>query len=268
MTQAHINPAIFSFFFAILLLSSTCCLAQGNKEKANMEIEVLTDSISSPYMYFSEINVIPANTVLLRNIQDLSNNKNLNTEKPVERLSKKKELYKLCSEGSIPMEQFTPESYKILSYKNNLLNIEYGYNGFSSSDEYYKYAVFNVNNGERIGYEAMFNNPQKILKLYNKIYASEIKRYLKSLDKNDEDEQETYMLYKEHLESKAAFTLEDLNNLEIIYDASNEKATQLKFHYNGIGGVYRQYFPADFVDFSIEKVKPKLTEAFKKHLGV
>lgn len=268
MKQKQFSKAIFSLFFSIILIGFASCFVQKKKEKGSVKVKLLTDSIISPYMYFSEIKVTPTNTVLLKNIQNISENKNINSINPEERLKKKIALYKLCRKGSISFEKYTPEGYKIITNKNNILTIEYSYNEFSNPDEYFKYAAFDLINGERITYNEMFKSPSNILNDYNNRYTSEIKSYLKKLDRNDAEELEEYNIFKVHLETRNTFLLEDLNNLEIVYDAVKEKVTQLKFHYNGHGGVYKQYFQQGSIDFNIEKLKPYLTEAFKKQLGI
>lgn len=266
--QIKINRFIYFLFLASVLISLTSCSAQKNKEINTITIELLTDSILNPYTYFSEIKITPTNNILLKNIQSLSENKNINSINPKERLQEKIELSNLCKKVSIPDCNYTPEGYKILTNNKDILNIEYGYNMFSNPDEYFKYAVFNLENGRRIAYEQMFNNAKTILKMFDDKYVSGIKNYVADLNQDDEEEFHEYGLYKEHLEIRIPFKLEDLNNFEIVYDSTQTKATELKFHYNGQGGVYRRLFPPDYIAFNIEELKPLLTEYFKKQLGI
>ncbi|WP_157814207.1 hypothetical protein [Olleya sp. Bg11-27] len=109
----------------------------------------------------------------------------------------------------------------------------------------------------------MFNNAETILGLYNDNYVSEIKKYLTELNKDNQKELDEYNRYKSQIETRTPFQLEDLNNFEIVYDSSLTKAKQLKFHYNGQGGVYRRFFQPGFVKFNIETLKPYLTKEFK-----
>ncbi len=259
---------IYCLFLTITLISFSSCYAQKNKRIHTVKVGLLTDSILTPYMYFNEIVVTSENNNLLKNIQSLSENKSLNSIKPEERIRKKIELYNFCKEANLSDCNYTPESYKVLSKTYNILNIEYAYNAYSNPDEYFKYATFNLITGERITYNKIFKNPPKILNDYNSKYTSEIKSYLKKLNTNDEEELDEYNLYKEHLETRNSFKLEDLNNLEIIYDPIKGKVTQLKFHYNGQGGYYRQYLQKGFIDFNIEELRPYLTDEFKKQLEI
>ena len=265
--QIKINKFIFLLIISIILISSSSCSIQKkNKADNSIKVQLLTDTIQEPYGYFSELVITPTNNILLKNIQNLSENKILNSIDPKERLRKKIELSNLCHEGSLSFEKYTPEEYKILTNKNSILNVEYGYNMFSNPDEYFKYAVFNLENGERITYQKMFNNAETILKMYNDKYVSEIQDYLTELNKDDELDE--YDRYKSHLETRTPFQLEDLNNFEIVYDSTKTKAKQLKFHYNGQGGVYRRFFPPGFEEFSIEELKPHLKEDLKKRIGL
>nr|WP_320117742.1 hypothetical protein [uncultured Marinifilum sp.] len=267
--QIKINKLIFLLIISIILIPFSSCSAQKKKEVDNsIRVQLLTDTIQEPYAYFSEIKVNPINKSLLKNIQNLSENKSLNSIRPEERLQEKMELCNLCQEANISDCNYTPEGYKILTQKNSILNIEYGYNMFSNPDEYFKYAVFNLENGERITYKQMFNNAEAILKMYNDKYVSEIQDYLTELNKDDEEEFGEYDRYKSHLETRTPFQLEDLNNFEIVYDSTETKVKQLKFHYNGQGGVYRRFFPPGFEEFSIEELKPHLKEDFKKRIGL
>lgn len=265
--QIKINQLIFNLIISITIISSySCSIQKKNKTENSIKVQLLTDTIQEPYAYFSELAITPTNNTLLKNIQNLSENKLLNSIDPKARLRKKIELSNLCHKGSLSSEKYTPEGYKILTNKNNILNVEYGYNMFSNPDEYFKYAVFNLAIGERITYQNMFNNAETILGLYNDNYVSEIEEYLTELNKDDQEELDDHNRYKSHIETRTPFKLKDLNNFEIVYDATITKAKQLKFHYNGQGGVYRRYFQPGFVEFNIEVLKPYLTKQFKNQL--
>ena len=267
--QIKINKLIFLLIISFTLISSySCSIQKKNKADNFIKVQLLTDTIQEPYAYFSELAITPTNNTLLKSIQNLSENKILNSIDPKERLRKKIELSNLCHEGSLSFEKYTPEGYKILTNKNNILNVEYGYNMFSNPDEYFKYAVFNLVNGERITYQNMFNNAETILGLFNDNYVSEIEEYLTELNKDDQEELDEYNRYKSHIETRTPFKLQDLNNFEIVYDSAITKAKHLKFHYNGQGGVYRRFFQPGFVEFNIEALKPYLTKEFKDQLGM
>lgn len=275
--QTKISKFIFLLIISIVLISFSSCSAQKKQETNKIEIKFIKDTIFDKkgfkrgYAELEEIKVISSNKKvaekLIIELHKISMNDSLTSHLPEDRIAQKKVFYRECIDVNDSYRcKYIPESYKVILNTTIFLSIEYKYNGFYNPDEYFKYAVFNLENGERITYKQMFNNAEAILKMYNDKYVSEIQDYLTELNKDDEEELDEYDRYKSHLETRTPFQLEDLNNFEIVYDST--KAKQLKFHYNGQGGVYRRFFPLGFEGFSIEELKPHLKEDFKKQLGI
>lgn len=262
----------FIFFFS--------CKVVQIANIAEVSIVEIKDSIIKPHsIWFNELKVISNNEGLKKKItfeiQNLSENEYLETNVPKERLEQKMLLYKECK-ATFSHCRYTPEGYTILSNDEGILNIKYSYNQLSSYDDYYKYACFNLKSGERITAENMFNNPNQLLDIYNNIYIEGYENYLRNYnpkiadvhDSSDyEHYQNEYELFKEHVENRTPFKIEDLNNLELIYGDLG-KITHIRFHYNGQGRPYRIYFPPSYEEFTIEVLKPHLTKGFKKQLGL
>lgn len=273
--QNKINRYIL--FLASVLISLTSCSAQKKQEISKVDIIFIKDTVfdkkgfKKGYTELEEIKVISSNKKvaekLITELHEISMNDSITSHLPETRIAQKKVFYRECiNDNDSYYCKYIPESYTVILKTTNVLSIEYKYNAFYNPDEYFKYAVFNLENGERITYQKMFNNAETILKMYNDKYVSEIQDYLTELNKDDELDE--YDRYKSHLETRTPFQLEDLNNFEIVYDSTKTKAKQLKFHYNGQGGVYRRFFPPGFEEFSIEELKPHLKEDLKKRIGL
>ncbi|QCE41820.1 hypothetical protein [Psychroserpens sp. NJDZ02] len=277
--QTKISKFIFFLFLASVLISLTSCSTQKKHETNKIDIKFIKDTVldkkgfNRGYAVLEEIKVISSNKKvaekLTNELHRISMNDSLTSYLPEDRLSQKKIFYRECLDVNDSYYcKYIPESYKILLKTTSFLSIEYKYNSFYNPDEYFKYAVFNLVNGERLTYQKMFNNAETILGFYNDNYVSEIEGYLTELNKDDQEELDEYNRYKSHIETRTPFKLQDLNNFEIVYDSTITKAKQLKFHYNGQGGVYRRFFQPGFVEFNIEALKPYLTKEFKDQLGM
>jgi len=257
-----------SFFLVFsILISLLSCKKQDKATPERIYVEVIGDSVVKPYSYFSEVKLnSKANTQkLLKNIQLLSENYKITTSNPENRLREKMQAFRDCTISNTPENcNYTPESYKILSNNYNYLVLQYSYNAYGSTDEYYKYACFNLVNQERITNKSIFTDGISVLNMYNKKYRASLKNYMNDLDTSDEDEQDEYTIIKDHLESGKPFTLGDLDNFELIYE--NNSLTHIRFHYNGQGGLYKQTFPAGYQEFTVQELKPYTSESFLKEL--
>lgn len=199
--------------------------------------------------------------------QSLSENNNVLTTIPKERLNKKIELFIHCKE-LLDNCCYTPEGYTIIQNKK-FLNIKYQYNQFSSYDTYYKYALVNLTDGTRLTYSDIFSKPETVLKQYNKKYIETYMLYLSKYDLSTDDEEELneYEIIKNHLDNRDSFKLEDLNNLELIYETSVNKFTEIRFHYNGSGGVYRSVLSNDFISFKLDDINELINPYFTRLLN-
>jgi len=148
-----------------------------------------------------------------------------------------------------------------------LLNLKYVYNLFGSRDNWYKYASFDLRTGKQLTYNEMFINPDKVLENFNTNYILVFKGFIKNNNQETDEEKDEYQSYIEHLETRKLFQLIDLNNVEFIYNEANE-TTNIHFHYRGQGGVYKKLFPNDYIEFTIEELKPYLSEFFLKRLNL
>ncbi|MCF6346853.1 MAG: hypothetical protein L3J20_00960 [Flavobacteriaceae bacterium] len=245
------------YFF--LAISISLFLSCSTQQKVKSQIVLLTDSIQKPYAFLSELKIVSKNKILSekinRAIQQLSENEAIKTIIPEERLTIKKKLLEDCFNLNNSECSYILEGYKVLSNINNILNIKYSYNGFENNEIWNKYACFDLETGERITYDLMFINPNIVLEEYNQRYISEIKTYIKKNKLLTEESKEEYELYKEHLEMKTPFKLQDLNNFVAIYDKT-DKIKSVRFQYNGTGGVYKSMFPNGYIEFTIDELKP------------
>jgi hypothetical protein len=258
------NNHIKSKKYIVLFLNAFLFFSCSTQQKIKTKVIVLTDSIQTPYAYLNEIKVISKNKTISTNIvkiiQQISENKIIQTSNPEKRLILKKKLFKECFNSDMTKCKYIPEKYKILSNKNEILNIEYSYNSFGSHDEWYKYACFNLKTVERITHDKMFKDSNEILKKYNEKYVQRINNYIKNNRQKTEEDKEEYDIYKEHLETRNSFKLTDLNNVEFIY--TGNKIESIRFHYNGMSGVYNQLFPNDYIEFSTKELRPFLKDFF------
>lgn len=251
--------------YIIIILSVFLISSCSSRYRVRNQVVLLTDTIQNPYVYLNEIKINSKNSAnILKKIQKLSENNMIKISNPEKRLAFKKKILKKCYNSSHIKEcEYVPEKYKILSKKNEILCIEYSYNSIGSYDEWYKYACFNLNLREHLTYNKIFSNPNEVLKKYNKRYVQRINKYIKNNKQLTEEDKEEYEIYKSHLNLRTPFKLIDLNNIELIYNNQN-KLEFIRFHYNGQGGVYRQLFPNDYIDFSINELKPFLKKSFNK----
>lgn len=224
--------------------------------KPSVELSLIEQTIADPYVYMNEVQVKSKQSgvdeKILRAIQALSENVSITSIDPVSRLQEKKALFESCSDMQCG---YVPESYKILSQKGHLVNIEYGYNEFSSMDEWFKYAVFDLRAAKRTSYSSLFNDPESVLALFESRYIAQTQRYIDRNPRETGDQEEEFFLYIEHLEIREPFVLADLNNLELIYGDSDQLSS-VRFHYQGKGGNYRQTFPNDYIEIQRADLQP------------
>ena len=256
--------------YLFIIFSISLFLSCSAQQKVKSQVILLTDSIQNPYVFLNELKIISSNKTASENtnkaIQQLSENESIKTAIPEERLALKKNLLKNCFNVDSSQCEYVLEGYKILSNINKILNIKYNYNSFGSNENWSKYACFDLKTGERVTYDLLFIRPKVALEKYNQRYLSEIKAHLKENKLVTENDKEEYELYKDHLEMKIPFNLEDLNNLEFVYDKTN-KIKYIRFHYNGTGGTYKALFPNDYIEFTIYELKPNLKEYLNDRLN-
>lgn len=245
------------FIILISIILTSCTVQKGVK----VQVVELKDSIQKPYVFINEIEIISKNKNLSGKtntlIQQLSENKTINAIVPKERLRIKKERLENCFKD-VSNCNYIFEDYTILSNHSELLNIKYKYNTFRSNDEWLKFAMFDLKSGIQYTYDKMFANPTEVLKKYNERYESVIKGYIRNNKQETEKEREEYEAYKEHLKARNVFDLSDLNNVEFVYDKT--QITNMRFHYKGKGGNYRQLFPNDYIEFSFEELESYISK--------
>lgn len=247
----------------IITFTFSCKSQQGSIVQLSTPfIEILSNSDKSINELSAKSKDNDLNLKLNAAFQSLSENNNVLNTNPKERLKKKIELFTLCKE-SLDNCSYTPEGYTIIQ-NEKFLNIKYQYNQFSSYDTYYKYALVNLTDGTRLIYSDIFSKPETVLKLYNQKYIETYTSYLSKYDLNTDDEEELneYEIIKNHLDNRDFFKLEDLNNLELIYESSINKFTEIRFHYNGSGGVYRSVLSNDFISFKLEDLNELISPYF------
>jgi len=266
LQQTKLNRVLFYLFLGTNLILFSSCSAQKKKETTSAKISVLEDSIIKPYTYFNELKVSLSNGTLQKHIQALSENTNLVSTVPEERLKEKITLFKLCLQTDISDCNYTPEAYKILSNKKTILNIEYSYNGFGNPDQYNKYASFDLIKEERLTHQQIFTDASSVINTYNTKYVANFEEYLNDLDTENEDDLDEYDAIKEHLKTRTPFRLNDLNNFELVY--VDDAIESIRFHYNGQGGLYKNVFPSGYEEFSLEDLKPYLSDSFKKQISL
>jgi len=254
------------YIFLVLSIILGSCSVQ---QKVKTRVIVLTDSIQKPYAFLNELKIVSSDKLIAKKtniaIQRLSENVQLKTTIPEERLALKKKFLKECNVVGISECKSVPEGYKIITNTNYLLNIEYTYNGYRSTTNWYKYACFDLKTGEQLTYDKMFANPDKMLKKYNESYQSVFTGYLQHNNQETDEEREEYQSYKEHLKTRKPFQLTDLNTIEFIY-TQTKKIDRIRFHYQGGGGNYRQLYPNDYIEFTIEELKSYLHDSFKERI--
>lgn len=216
-----------------------------------------------PYVYLNEPDVISDNQVLrqklLQEIQSLSENTGLDSFSPEQRLQLKQSLLEKCYEQDEC--NYVPEAFKILSNVSGLLNLEYGYNQWMNFDEWFKYAVFDLKDGQRIASKEIFSNPGAVLSMLEQRYLNVFKGYLVTNQRETDEDEHEYQLYLEHLEYRVPFELKALDNLELIYN-DDEYLDALYFHYQGQAGNYRQIFPNGYIEFSAKELAGFFTPGF------
>jgi len=252
----------FIVFSLIIAFCFSCKSQQELTKKSTLLVEILIDSTNSFNELSANTNIKDLNKKLNSTFQSLSENKSILSTDPKERLEKKIKLFEICK-NSKEKCQYTPEEYSINQHKK-LLNIKYQYNEFSNYDLYYKYALINLSTGLRLKHIEIFSESETILKLYNKKYIDENKSYLKKfdLDSADEDELDEYDIIKSHLDTRSLFELNDLNNIELIYNHESSEFTEIRFHYNGAGGVYKNVLTAGYISFKVNDIRELLTLKF------
>jgi len=258
------NSKRIKYFIIIISFILTSCTIQKD---IKVQVVELKDSIQKPYVFINEIEVTSKNKdvseELNKSIQKLSENKTVNTIVPKERLAIKKKRLEKCFKD-ISNCDYVPESYIILSNNNNLLNIKYRYNAFGNKDEWLKFGIFDLKSGIQFTYNKMFASPEEVLKKYNERYLSVYKSYMIRNKQETEEEREEYESYKEHLETREAFVLSDLNNVELVYNT--DQVVKINFHYKGMGGNYSQLFPNDYIEFSFDELKQYMSKSFVDRL--
>ncbi len=253
------------FFSVVFVFAFLSCKSQHGLTNSYAEsVEVLWNSTNSINELSATTNDEKLNLRLNSVFQALSENKELSSDKPKERVKEKTQLLEQCSE-SIDNCKYTPEGYSIETARN-FLNITYQCNQYSSYDTYYKYAVVDLVSAKRLVYSDMFTSPELILKKYNAKYIKKKEDYLLDIDPTDltEDQQEEYEIIRNHIDTRDQFKQEDLNNLELIFDSNLNRFTEIRFHYNGSGGNDKMVLTRGYVSFELGELENLLVEEFKR----
>ena len=252
-------------FIALSIILGACSTQQEIKTK----VVLLTDSIQKPYVFLSELSIISNNNKISKKaniaIQNLSENQHIEISAPKERLILKKKFLQECFTTDVLKCKYTPEKYKILTNIDNILSLEYSYNNFGSYENWNKYACFDLETGEQLTFDKMLVRPEEVLKKYNKRYIVIIENHIDNNKQETEEEKDEYQSYKEHLKTRELFIVEDLNSIEFVY-TETKKINSIRFHYHGSSGNHRQLFPSDYIEFTLDELKPYFSKSFKDRI--
>ena len=255
------------FFFTLLFLTLVAC-------GSHQDIEAYADYVKEIANSDSTINELSAtsdseelNGKLNARFQSISENKDLYTTIPTERIVEKSMLFEVCK--VLPDScTYIPEGYSF-DINQQFLNLKYQYNAFRSNDVFYKHVVINLASARRLLYLNMFNNPNQVLEKFNAKYIKENEDYLATFASTElsENDQEEYDIIRNHLDTRAAFQLHNLNNCELVFDTKKRRFTEIRFHYNGSGGVYKSILTEGYISFTLKELEDLLTEEFKDQIG-
>jgi len=251
-----------SFFSSVILLTGAC-QSHGDSDISYAQyVDVLTNADAT----INELSATTGNpgldSQLNATFQSISENTELNSTIPRERLEQKSELLDRCLRNTETC-QYVPEGFDVI-VQRNFLNVKYQYNAFSSYDVFYKYRVVDLKTAALISMQDILKNPSDVLKLYEAKYTQDISDYLTRLDGNNlrEDEGWEYEVLSLHLETREPFGLKDLDNFALVYDAPSDRFTGIRFYYNGAGGHYRQVLSSGFIEFEFGDIQDLLQDGF------
>jgi len=255
------------FLLVFPLLALVACGGSRNLKDYSSYVQVLSNADSTVNELSAVSDSEELNEKLNARFQSVSENKMIDWEMPELRLDEKEVLLNQCLEN-FDSCQYIPEDYAFEIHRN-FLNLHYQYNEFGSHDVFHKHALIDLSSGKRVLYLNMFDDPNRVLELYNAKYIEEFESYLtefsgKSLS---EDEQEEYDVIRNHLDSRKPFQLHELNNCELLFDSEKKRFTGLRFHYNGSGGIYKSILTEGSISFSLKELEPLINEGFKRQLG-
>jgi hypothetical protein len=199
--------------------------------------------------------------------QSVSENKALSSKIPEQRIEEKQALWQECKTQPDSCD-YVPEGYSFEIHRN-FLNLTYQYNQFGSHDLFHKHAVIDLEKGRRMLYLSMFSDPNEVLKKYNDKYIEQNKSYLNEFSGSylSDEEQEEFDIIQNHLETRAPFELHELNNCELVFDSDKKRFTEIRFHYNGAGGIYKAVLSEGYISFTLKELEHLLLKEFKKQLG-
>lgn len=199
---------------------------------------------------------------LLLSVQALSENPQLIGD-PGERLEYKIQQFNDCT---VPDCDVVADAWRVLDQNSRWANIEYSFNQLGSTDEWFKFAVFDLERGERIRASDLYTQPEKVAALADDIYVKQIDQFLAGAEPDDEQEEMEYELYAEHLEERDKFLTDDLNNMELV--VRGDSLIAIRFHYNGMAGQYRAYFPKGEIELPVSELGALLRADTLKQLQI
>lgn len=247
----------------------TGLVACGNHRK----LDAYSDYVQVEWNADSTINELSAisdskelNGKLNNRFQSISMNTELSSNIPLERIQEKCELFDKCL-AFYDSCSYIPEGYSFTTNRN-FLNLKYQHNGFGSYDLFYKHAVIDLESGNRLLYLNMFLEPNQVLAKFNAKYVQKTEDRLARLTSKDlsEDEQEEYEIIRDHLDTREPFQLHELNECELIFDTQKKKFTEIRFHYNGSGGMYKPILTEGYISFTLKELNELLLKEFKAQI--
>ncbi|MDG1331091.1 MAG: hypothetical protein P8P74_02095 [Crocinitomicaceae bacterium] len=253
------------FFSACIFLLLTACGSNQDVNSYSEYVKIVSNTDSTINELSATSDSMELNRRLNVRFQSFSENKDLISNVPIERIQEKAALWENCK-VSFDSCNYVPEGYSF-STKRNFLNLKYQYNGFGSNDLSYKHGVIDLSNAQRLMHSAMYTDPLPVLKMYNtryvKVYEDYLLQFQGELSQADQDE---FDIIRNHLDDRAPFKLSDLDHFELIFDSKKKHFTEIRFHFNGQGGVYKAVLTEGYISFALKELDEFLLKEFKKQL--
>lgn len=261
------TDSIRFFLLGAAALTLVACKSPRNSNKYEGYVEIVSNADSTVNELSAVSKSEELNAKLNNRFQSISENRELEEKIPEKRVEEKAELLQECHTNP-DLCKYVPEGYSFET-NQNFLNLTYQCNAFGSHDLLHKHAVIDLEEGRRILYLNMFNDPSAVLEKYNQKYVEENEAYLAEFAGSylSDEEQEEYDIIRNHLDSRAPFELHNLNNCEFIFDVEENRFTEIRFHYSGSGGIYKPILSGGYISFTLDELDHFLLKEFKNQIG-
>lgn len=239
--------------FLIVLFCLSSCKNLQIREKNN-QISIIKDSLQNENKHFEKFFIEDLMLHSKNNkVVDMFNSEMLgflvnssNIKNPRERLEHKKNVLQNCiNTNNYWCEDAVMEQFKILYKTKKYISIEYKYNALRFSNEYYKYATFDLQTGKKILGKQILKNPNEILVKANN-------RVILTLTPTKDTSEEDAITMKELLASFEKYALQDLDNFYFDYDEKGK--IKICFYFQGFDKPYQHLYSGTHICYDINLI--------------